>query len=180
MDDGLEDQHRGAPHQDNYQSSGAEDYMSDWLFHANAAALKQIDPTKWLLDWLQIAEFVAAFVLQWRITNDNSHIFVCHFNLLHILSDCRQLLNQYRFSFQYHYIRKDWKIMNCKKHVRLNGILSLLWMFFLWTACQWNYSLPVYPCLYDVAFRFRHACFCFHYWLLTLWYCFSNNEIMYV
>ncbi|KAL5176372.1 Protein PAF1 [Glycine soja] len=29
MDDGLEDQHRGAPHQDNYQSSGAEDYMSD-------------------------------------------------------------------------------------------------------------------------------------------------------
>jgi len=64
MDDGLEDQHRGAPHQDNYQSSGAEDYMSDWLFDANAAVLKQIDPTKWWLDWLQIAEFVAAFVLQ--------------------------------------------------------------------------------------------------------------------
>lgn len=29
MDDDLEDQHRDAPHQDNYQSSGAEDYMSD-------------------------------------------------------------------------------------------------------------------------------------------------------
>ncbi|ESW07627.1 hypothetical protein PHAVU_010G145300 [Phaseolus vulgaris] len=29
MDDGLEHHHRGAPHQDNYQSSGAEDYMSE-------------------------------------------------------------------------------------------------------------------------------------------------------
>lgn len=47
MDDGLEHHHRGAPHQDNYQSSGAEDYMSEWLFDANAAALKQIGPTKW-------------------------------------------------------------------------------------------------------------------------------------
>jgi len=47
MDDGLEHQHRGASHQDNYQSSGAEDYLSEWLFDANAAEVKQIGPTKW-------------------------------------------------------------------------------------------------------------------------------------
>lgn len=35
MDDDLEHQDRVAPHQDNYQSSGAEDDMSDWFFDAN-------------------------------------------------------------------------------------------------------------------------------------------------
>ena len=58
----MEEQHRVAHHQDNYQSSGAEDYISDWFFGANtAAAFKLIFPTKlWLDCWCRVAEFEVA------------------------------------------------------------------------------------------------------------------------
>lgn len=57
----MEEQHRVAPDQDNYQSSGAEYDMSDWFFDANTAAFKQIFPMKFWLDyWHQLAGFLGA------------------------------------------------------------------------------------------------------------------------
>lgn len=50
MDDDLDDDHRDAELQDNFQSSGAEDDMSDWFFGTGAATLSKIVQWSWWLD----------------------------------------------------------------------------------------------------------------------------------
>lgn len=62
MDDDLDDQHGDADHHDNFQSSGAEDEMSEWFFGADAATLRKFVQWSWLLDWPWLAEFVCVLM----------------------------------------------------------------------------------------------------------------------